>query len=61
MTLTAPTLPSSTGVVQNMIDSFGTAGTVGIAVIGAAIGLVIIVILGAYAWRLVKKWLSAAK
>ncbi len=61
MVLTAPTLPSATGVVQNMVDSFGTAGTIGIAVIGAAVGLGIIVILGSYGWRLVKKWLSSAK
>ena len=61
MTLTPPTLPAATGVVQNMVDSFGTAGTIGIAVIGAAVGLGIIVILGAYCWRLVKKWLSSAK
>lgn len=60
-TLTEPTMPDSTGVMQRMVDSFGTAGTYAIVVIGAAVALGIIVILGMYTWRLLKKWLSSAK
>ncbi|MGO0063936.1 hypothetical protein ACTID9_28710 (plasmid) [Brevibacillus fluminis] len=60
-TLTEPTMPDSTSVMQRMVDSFGTAGTYAIVVIGAAVALGIIVILGMYTWRLLKKWLSSAK
>lgn len=59
--LTEPTMPDSTGVMQKMVDSFGTAGSYAIVVIGAAVALGIIVILGMYTWRLLKKWLSSAK
>ena len=61
MTLTAPTMPAVTSTYQTMVDSFGTAGTVAIAIIGGAIALGILVIGAAYAWRLLKKWLSSAK
>lgn len=61
MTFTEPTMPASQTIFQKMIDNFGTAGTIGIAVIGAAVALGIIVILGMWGWRLAKKWLSAAK
>lgn len=61
MTFTSPTMPDSTSIFQKMIDQFGTAGTIGIAVIGAAVALGVIVILGMWGWRLAKKWLSAAK
>lgn len=61
MTFTQPTMPDSTSIFQEMIDNFGTAGTIGLAVIGAAVGLGVIVILGMWAWRLAKKWLAAAK
>lgn len=60
-TLTEPTMPDSTGVMQKMVDTFGTAGTYAIVVIGAAVALGIIVILAMYTWRLLKKWLSSAK
>lgn len=59
--LTPPTMPDSSGVMQSMVDSFGTAGSYAIVVIGAAVALGIIVILGMYTWRLLKKWLSSAK
>lgn len=61
MILDQPTMPDSTTIYQDMIDNFGTAGTVGLAIIGAAVALGVIVILGMWAWRLAKKWLSAAK
>jgi fibronectin type 3 domain-containing protein len=56
-----PTMPNPVTIFQRMIDNFGTAGTIALAVIGAAVGLGILVILGLYGWRLSKKWLSAAK
>lgn len=61
MTFTDPTMPSTTGVFQDMIDSFGTAGTIGVAIIGGAVALGVVCILGMWGWRLAKKWLSAAK
>lgn len=61
MTFTEPSMPDSTSIFQSMIDNFGTAGTIGLAIIGAAVALGIIVILGMWGWRLAKKWLSAAK
>lgn len=61
ITLIDPTMPSSSTVFQNMVDTFGTAGTIAVAIIGAAVALGIIVILGMYGWRLAKKWLAAAK
>lgn len=61
MTFTEPAMPSSTSIFQKMIDTFGTAGTIGIAIIGAAVALGLIIILGMWGWRLAKKWLSAAK
>lgn len=60
-TLTAPTMPDSSSVFQSMVDSFGTAGTYAIVVIGAAVALGVIVIVAMYIWRLAKKWLSASK
>lgn len=56
-----PTMPDPVSTFQMMIDSFGTAGTIALAVIGAAVALGVIVILGLFGWRLTKKWLSAAK
>lgn len=56
-----PVMPDPVSMFQKMIDSFGTAGTIAIAVIGAAIGLGALVILGMYGWRLAKKWLAASK
>jgi hypothetical protein len=61
MTFTDPAVPSGQTVFQEMIDTFGTAGTIGIAVIGGAVSLGVVVILGMWGWRLAKKWLSAAK
>lgn len=61
MVLTPPTMPDNSSVFQNLVDTFGTAGTIGVAVIGAAVALGIIVILAMWGWRLAKKWLSAAK
>jgi hypothetical protein len=54
-------MPDSTSIFQKMIDNFGVAGTIGIAIIGGAVALGILVILGMWGWRLAKKWLSAAK
>jgi type IV secretory pathway VirB2 component (pilin) len=61
MTLTPPTMPSNTTVFQTMIDTFGTAGTIAIAVIGGAIALGIISVLGMFGWRMFKKWISSSK
>lgn len=61
MTFTPPTMPDSTSIFQQMLDNFGQAGTIGIAVIGGAVALGVIIILGMWGWRLAKKWLSAAK
>lgn len=61
MTLTPPTMPNESSIFQEMVDMFGTAGTIGIAIIGAAVALGIIIILGRWGWQLVKKWLSSAK
>lgn len=54
-------MPSSQTIFQSMINNFGTAGTIAIAIIGAAVALGVIVILGMYGWRLAKKWLAASK
>lgn len=59
--LVQPTMPDSSSVIQSMVNSFGTAGTDAIAIITAAVGLGVIVIVGMYAWRSLKKWLSASK
>lgn len=61
MTFTEPTMPDSTSVFQQMIDNFGTAGTIGVAIISAAVALGVIVILGMWGWRLAKKWLATSK
>lgn len=56
-----PTMPDPTSLFQKLIDNFGTAGTIALAVIGGAVGLGILCILGIWGWRLSKRWLSAAK
>lgn len=56
-----PSFPSPGDIFQKMIDNFGVAGSIAIAVIGAAVALGILVILGLWGWRLAKKWLNAAK
>lgn len=57
----APSMPNPVRLFQQMVDSFGIAGTVGIAVMSAAVGLGILIILGLWGWRLSKKWLRASK
>jgi len=61
MTFTKPTMPESTSLFQTMIDTFGTAGLIAIAVIGGAVALGILSVLGMFGWRLLKKWMSSAK
>jgi hypothetical protein len=61
MGLTQPTMPSNTTIFQKMLDSFGSAGEIVIAIIIAAVGLGVITVLGMFAWRSFKKWLSSAK
>jgi chitodextrinase len=56
-----PVFPSPEGIFQQMIDNFGEAGTVAIAIVGAAVALGILCILGLWGWRLSKRWLSATK
>lgn len=61
MTITPPTMPDNSTVYQSMVDTFGTAGTIAVAVIGAAVSLGVISMLGMFAWRMAKKWISSAK
>lgn len=61
MTFTDPTMPSTQSLFQKMVDVFGTAGTIGIAIIGGAILLGIMVVLARWGWTLLKGWLSRAK
>jgi hypothetical protein len=56
-----PNLPSIVELFQKMLDSFGTAGTIALAIIGGAIALGIITVLGMFGWRTFKKWLASAK
>lgn len=59
--LTDPTMPASDTLFQKMIDMFGTAGTIGVAIIGGAVALGLIVILARWGWGLLKKWLASSK
>lgn len=59
--LAEPMMPDETKTFQGMVDLFGIAGTYALIVIGAAVALGIIVILGIYTWRLLKRWLRSAK
>lgn len=56
-----PVMPDSTSLFQKMLNSFGTAGTIAIAVIGGAVALGVLIILGLWGWRLLKKWLASSK
>lgn len=56
-----PVMPDSTSLFQKMLNSFGTAGTIAIAVIGGAVALGILIIIGLWGWRLLKKWLASSK
>jgi hypothetical protein len=56
-----PNMPSIVELFQKMLDSFGTAGTIALAIIGGAIALGIITVLGMFGWRTFKKWLASAK
>lgn len=59
--LVPPTMPESDSVFQSMVDMFGNAGTIGLVIIGGAVALGLIVIIAMWAWRMLKKWLSASK
>ena len=61
MTFTDPTMPSTQSLFQKMVDVFGTAGTIGIAIIVGAVLLGIMVVLARWGWILLKGWLSRAK
>lgn len=56
-----PIFPSPGFIYQEMLDNFGGAGTVAIAIIAAAIALGLICILGIYGWRLAKRWLATTR
>lgn len=57
MTFTEPLVPSVQLIVQKMINTFGTAGTIAIAVIGGAVVLGILVVLARYGWGLLQGWI----
>lgn len=56
-----PVMPDSTSLFQKMLNSFGDAGTIALSVIGGAVALGILIILGLWGWRLTKKWLATSK
>lgn len=56
-----PTMPNPQDLFQRMLDVFGTAGTIAIAVISGAILLGILCVLALWGWRLFKQWLARAK
>lgn len=56
-----PTFPNPQEMFQRMLDTFGTAGTIAVAIIGGAILLGIVCVLAMWAWRLLKNWLYRAK
>lgn len=56
-----PEFPSPGGMFQGMIDHFGVAGTIALAIAGAAVALGILVMLGFWGWRVARKWLNSAK
>ncbi|MNP40915.1 hypothetical protein D3C76_1345870 [compost metagenome] len=53
-----PVMPDSQTLFQKMIDIFGTAGTIGISIIGGAVLLGILCVLAMWGWRHVKHWLA---
>lgn len=60
-TITQPTMPDPGTVIQQMVSSFGTAGTYAIAIVAAAVALGVILLIAMFAWRNLRKWMSAAK
>ncbi|WP_148300285.1 fibronectin type III domain-containing protein [Paenibacillus sp. JCM 10914] len=56
-----PTFPSPQDLFQRMLNVFGTAGTIAVAIIGGAVALGILCVLAMWAWRLLKRWLAKSK
>lgn len=56
-----PSMPSPESMFQGMLDVFGTAGSIAVAIIGGAILLGIICVLAMWAWRLLKRWMLRTK
>lgn len=56
-----PVFPNPQELFQKMLNVFGTAGTIAVAIIGGAIALGIICILAMWAWRLLKRWLAKSR
>jgi hypothetical protein len=56
-----PLMPNPSMMFQKMLDSFSDAGIVAVALIGAAVSLGILTVLGIFAWRSFRKWLASAK
>lgn len=56
-----PTFPNPQNLFQRMIDSFSTAGSIAIAVIGGAIALGLLVLLAYWGWLLLKRWIARTK
>ncbi|MEN1990821.1 fibronectin type III domain-containing protein [Paenibacillus hubeiensis] len=56
-----PTFPNPQEMFQRLLDVFGTAGTIGMAIIGGALALGILVVLARWAWILLKGWLAKSR
>jgi len=55
-----PTMPNANTLFQKMLDVFGTAGTIGLAIATAAVGLGVLIVLGFWGFRVAKRWLFKA-
>lgn len=56
-----PSMPNPQEMFQRMLDVFGVAGTIALAIIGGAILLGLMCLLAMWGWRLLKRWLARAK
>lgn len=56
-----PTFPNPQEAFQKMLNIFGTAGTIAVAIIGGAVALGLLVLLAYWGWLLLKRWLARTK
>lgn len=56
-----PVLPNPTNLFQTMINNFGRAGSIAVALISAACALGLMITVAMWGWRLTKKWLAVSK